>query len=121
MVPGQYPGAYKLGLHKGYRALEQKAPMKYVRDNNKDEYLDLTLMDDPENIVEDIIKSNIHRTNDHKMKSTVNDKWSAACQVLADAYDFDELLEICEISSKRYGNSFTYTLLKSSDVEQMLA
>ncbi len=121
MVPGQYGGAYKLGVHKGYRALEQKKPMKYVRDNDKDDYLDFTLLDNPENYEESIAKTNIHRTNDHKMKSGLNNKWSAGCQVLADANDFDDLLEICEISSNRYGNSFTYTLLNIADVEQMPA
>ena len=120
MIPGQYLGAYKDGLHKGYRALEQKAPMKYVRDNNKDSYLDFALMENPDNIIEDNIKSNIHRTNDHKMESTINNKWSAACQVLANPWDFDKLMDIVGKSAELYGNSFTYTLLNLTDVEQTI-
>lgn len=117
MIPDQYLGAYKLGLHKGYRALEQKKPMRYVRDNNKDNYLDFTLMENPKNIITDNIKSNIHRTNDKGVESTRVDKWSAACQVLADSDDFEQLLELCEIAEKRYGNSFTYTLFTLAQID----
>lgn len=120
MVPGQYGGAYKRGLHKGYTALEQKKPMNYVRDNNKDDYLDFALMDNPTNIITDNIKSNIHRTNPRGVESTQVDKWSAACQVLADSDDFDKLMELVEISEKRYGNSFTYTLFTLDQVEPQL-
>lgn len=46
MVPDQYRGLYKIGLHnrskpsRSYEALEQRVPAKYYRDNNKDNVLD---------------------------------------------------------------------------------
>ena len=60
MLKGQYRGAYKIGIHGrtwasgGYEALEQAKPMRYVRDNNKDDTLDLSVSKDSENVFEGV-------------------------------------------------------------------
>jgi len=110
LVPGQYRGAYKVGTHKGYPALQQKKPLKVYRDGDKDEILDM----DPSTIKEGMYGINIHRANAKQASSEVN-KWSAGCQVLADPFQFEFLMALCEKAKSLFGNSFTYTLLEESD------
>ncbi len=118
MLPGQYRGAYQIGRHRNYIGFRQIKEMAYVRDNNKDSILDFNLMNDPTKVIWAIIYSNIHRTNDRGIKSTLVGKWSAACQVLADSDDFDVMLEVAQTAIDDYGfaNSFTYTLFEEADV-----
>ena len=110
LVPGQYRGAYCVGLHKGYEALRQQKPMKYWRDVNRDGKFDMT-----GKIYEEIGYTDIHRANDTK-KSLQVDKWSAGCQVIADSKDFNEFMRICNNAKNIYGNSFTYTLLTENNL-----
>jgi len=121
MVPGQYRGLYKIGLHnrsrpsRSYEALEQKGIAKYYRDNNKDNKLDFT-----SKIYEGNNKTNIHRAASSGW-STFIDKWSAGCQVITGKYtenttNWDKFMELCKLSSRRYSNSFTYTLLTTDDL-----
>lgn len=62
LVEGQYRGAYKVGTHnrsrpsRSYEALEQKAIMKYFRDNNLD-----SIHDYNGPVYEGNFKTNIHR------------------------------------------------------------
>lgn len=107
MVPGQYRGAYHLGLHKGkYLALRQKKPMKYWRDANADGKLDLE-----GKIYEEIAYTNIHRaTNIKGGVSRLVQGHSAGCQVIAAYNDFEELMRLARIAKDMYGDSFTYTL-----------
>lgn len=112
LVPGQYRGSHKIGLHKGkYEALRQKKPLKVYRDKNKDGVYDLL----EENIHEGIYGINIHRATAHGESKQI-DKWSAGCQVLAKTSDFNKLMELARKSSGLYGNSFTYTLIESKDI-----
>lgn len=105
MVPGQYRGAYKLGLHRGeYLALVQVKPIKVYRDNNRDTIIDLN----PKTIDEGYFGGNIHKAG---RDSKIVDDWSALCQVFKRSKDYDKFIELCKISEKLYGNSFTYTLL----------
>ena len=122
MIKGQYRGAYKLGVHGrtwasgGYEALEQVKPMKYVRDNNKDDVLDFSLADQKENIFEDVLKTNIHRASKWKLLQYIG-KYSAGCQVLRSISDFNLLISLCKKQIKYgHGNSFTYTLFNRMDV-----
>ncbi|MFA5723055.1 MAG: hypothetical protein WC979_02270 [Candidatus Pacearchaeota archaeon] len=110
MVPGQYPGCYEVGLHKGYPALRQKLPMKYYRDVDRDAQFDLT-----GKIYEEVGFTDIHHAS-NTAKSTVVANWSAGCQVIADINDWNEFLSICESAKNAYSNSFTYTLLNESDI-----
>lgn len=104
MAPQQCLGAYKNGLHKGERALEQKKPMKYWRDNNKDNRYDRE-----GEIFEEDASTNLHKAG---KDSTVVGRWSAGCQVVASETDNDLLLYITHRAEKYWGNSFTYTLIE---------
>ena len=110
MKPGQYRGAYKIGKHKQYKALEQKKPMTVYRDANRDGLLDTAGMEEDTGNY----KTNIHRSNAHR-PSVIVGKWSAGCQVLQDPDHFAFLLMLCERSKTKFGNSFTYTLLEEGD------
>lgn len=110
MVPGQYRGAYEVGKHKGYTALRQKKPMKYWRDNNKDNRYDIG-----GKVYEEIGYTDIHRANEY-LKSKYVGQWSAGCQVIADPKDWKEFITICRNSANAFGNSFTYTLITENDL-----
>ena len=114
LKPGQYRGSHKLRLHQGkYLALGQKKPMKIYRDANLDGKYDLI----EESVREELIGINIHRaTGRSGGKSTRVDKWSAACQVIADNDDWHEFLDICQNAREIHGNSFSYTLIESKDI-----
>ena len=115
LVPGQYRSSHTIGLHQGkYEALRQKSPLKVYRDNNKDGVYDFL----EENIKEGIYGINIHRaTSSEGGKSTQIDKWSAGCQVIAANADFDKLMEVVNKAATIWSNSFTYTLITSSDIK----
>jgi hypothetical protein len=119
MVPGQYSGAYKLGIHGRsgkfpYKALEQKKPMQYVRDNNRDAIIDSSLYYDSENVFWAICKTNLHRTSKWKAVQLV-ERYSAGCQVIQSPKDFNFIMNVMDEARYLYGNSFTYTLLEEKD------
>lgn len=109
---GQYKGAFRIGLHRGkYKALVQAAPLPVYRDRNKDDVLDL--VGEPE---VGMFGINIHRASGFHTSDKVG-KYSAGCQVLADPFQFEMFIRICEWGSVRFGNSFTYTLLNEKDLK----
>lgn len=110
LKPGQYRGAYMVGEHKGYPALQQKSPMKVYRDDDRDKVLEM----DEATLQEGMFGINIHRSSSVK-PSTQVDKWSAGCQVLQDPIQFAFLMELAKKSAEIHGNSFTYTLLTEAD------
>jgi hypothetical protein len=108
LVPGQYKGSYAIGLHQGkYEALKQAKPVKVYRDANKDMTYDEKL------ITEGIYGINIHKAG---VDSTYVENWSEGCQVFKRSADFDEFMKIVKKAATLHGNSFTYTLLLSSDI-----
>ena len=111
LVPGQYRGSHAIGPHKNYTALRQQKPLKVYRDKDKDKEYDLI----EENIQEGIYYINIHRANAWGT-STQIDKWSAGCQVIANNQNFDRLMELAHKAKDIWGNSFTYTLIESKDL-----
>lgn len=122
MVPGQYRGAYQIGIHgrsrgNGYKALEQVKEMTYVRDNSKDSELDFKLYADHNSDKFEIsnAKTNIHRAS--KWKNLLNvGRYSAGCQVIQSPDLFNRLIVLCELQIKHnQGKSFTYTLLEEKD------
>lgn len=121
MVPGQYRGVFKLGLHnrsrpsKAYVALEQIKPIDYVRDNSKDTKLDFNLYLDSNNVETSIAKTNIHRAS--KWRTLLNvGLYSAGCQVVQEPADFDTLIALCKTQVEYgQGETFTYTLLEEKD------
>ena len=114
LAPGQYRKSHKIGLHQGkYEALRQKELVTVYRDDNRDSYYDLK----ESSKAEGIYGINIHRaTGKTGGKSTRIDKWSAGCQVIASNDDFKFLMEVANRAARIWGNSFTYTLLESSDL-----
>jgi len=114
LKPNQYRGSHRIGLHQGkYSALRQQKPLQVYRDNNEDSHYDLI----EENVQKGIFGINIHRaTSKANSKSTRVDKWSAGCQVIAANADFATFMKICNKAQAKWGNSFTYTLINSSDI-----
>ena len=115
LKPGQYRGSHKIRLHQGkYEALGQQKSMAIYRDANLDGKYDLI----EESVQEGLFGINIHRATKHAgKKSTYVDKWSAGCQVIAANDDWHEFMDICRVARDKWGNSFTYTLLDSKDLD----
>jgi hypothetical protein len=110
LVPGQYPGMWKIGFHKGkYKALVQNKPCTVYRDNNKDDVLDFN----PDNIDLGMFGINFHKAG---ISSIEINNWSAGCQVAERAADFDIIMKVAAEGKLRYGNSFTYTLLEEKEL-----
>ena len=109
LVEGQYRGSHSIGLHQGkYEALKQAKNVKVYRDANKD----LTYNEDK--IQEIVFGINIHKAG---ADSTYVENWSEGCQVFKKSADFDAFMIICNKSKNIHGNSFTYTLIESSDIK----
>jgi len=112
LCPGQYRGAYKIDKHLGkYDALCQRgAPLSVWRDGDRDSIHDMN---------DDTIATGYFGINIHKAgrNSTQVDKWSAGCQVYKNDGDFKEFMITIRSAEKAFGNSFTYTLLESADLE----
>ncbi len=109
---GQQRGMWKVGSHQGkYEALVQATPVKVIRDPNADAELDFSGATE-----QGMFGINCHRALPQGVTERV-DNWSAGCQVIADANDFNRLMGLAKIAANRYGNSFTYTLLSSTDFE----
>ena len=109
LVPGQYRGSHTIRLHQGkYEAVCQQKPVKVYRDS------DLDLEYDEDKITEGVYGINIHKAGQDS--TWVND-WSAGCQVFKRVKDFDVFMKICKKAAKIHGDSFTYTLIESSDIK----
>jgi hypothetical protein len=109
LVEGQYRGSHGIGLHQGkYEALRQAKNVKVYRDPNRD------LKYDETKIAEGVFGINIHKAG---ADSTYVENWSEGCQVFKKAADFEAFMKICRKSRDIHGNSFTYTLIESSDIK----
>jgi hypothetical protein len=104
---GYYPNSWQIGLHRGqYPALVQRRPVTVLRQYRREDLLDF-FNGTPDTGVFGI---NIHRASRSGTTLKV-DRYSAGCQVLANADDFRELMQLAEIHRDRYGNSFSYALV----------
>ena len=109
LVEGQYRGSHNIGLHQGkYEALRQAKNVKVYRDANKD------LNYDENKIAEGVFGINIHKAG---ADSTYVENWSEGCQVFKKSADFEAFMTICRKSRDIHGNSFTYTLIESTDIK----
>jgi hypothetical protein len=109
LVPNQYRGSHTIRLHQGkYEAVCQQKPVSVYRDANKD------LVYDETKITTGIYGINIHKAG---QDSTWVENWSEGCQVFKRVKDFDAFMKICKKAAKIHGNSFTYTLIESSDIK----
>lgn len=111
MVPGQHSGGFKLGLRKGrFPALIQARALPVWRDNNRDQQLDMTGK----------VDRGWHAIQVHHAReggtSTIVGKWSAGCQVLANADDHVELISLCQMQIPYWGDRYTWTLLNEGDL-----
>ena len=112
LAPGQYRGAYSLGLHKGrQKALVQTGPVTVYRDKNGDRTLDY---DNPDT---GLFGINIHWSSTTHDSVQV-DNWSEGCQVGTGAEDYNVFINLLTESASRYGKTFTYTLLEECDFEE---
>ena len=113
LKPNQYRSTYQIGLHQGkYEALTQRLPVEVYRDNNRDDNYDL----DEYSLQEGMFGINIHKAGSSINGSSQVDKWSAGCQVFSKESDFNEFMGIINKSKDVWGNSFTYTLIKSENI-----
>lgn len=111
MKEGNYKDVYKIGLHKGYKALVQIGNIHYVRDNNKDGVLDFDKGKD----FFGVFATNIHHAAMPE-NSVIVEKWSAGCQVINKGWN--EFIELCDKSKLITGrNLFSYTLINLKDVK----
>jgi len=111
LVPGQYPGAYQIGNHRGYEALVQRGPVRVWRDRNRDAQLDWG--DDAG--IEGYYGINIHRARPKGDTPDVG-SYSAGCQVFQSARDFDDMMAIARSAARRWGPRITYTLFTADQI-----
>jgi hypothetical protein len=113
LVPGQYVGVYGLRLHRGkYEALCQThGPVRVYRDKNFNDILDF----DPGTIQRGDFGINHHHAESSGITEWV-DSHSAGCQVFQRFDDFVEARNYWRAARARFGNQFTYTLLREEDV-----
>lgn len=110
LVPNQYRGSHIIGLHQGkYEALRQAKPVTVWRDKNKDMTFDETVTDTG------LFGINIHRSNP-TTESEYVENWSEGCQVFKRVRDFNLFMKLCNTAKSIHGNSFTYTLITSTDI-----
>lgn len=109
---GQYKDTYSIGLHRGvYNALIQTKPVTVIRNYERRglfKWFESGFQDTGQ------FGINIHRARKQGTTKTI-DNFSAGCLVFANAIDFDRFLKISEEHQKRYGNSFTVTLVDFRD------
>jgi hypothetical protein len=109
LVEGQYRGSHTIRLHQGkYEALGQAKNVKVYRDANRDMVYNESKID------EGVFGINIHKAG---ADSTYVENWSEGCQVFKKSADFEEFMAICRKARDIHGNSFTYTLIESSDIK----
>lgn len=105
---GQYVDTYKIDRHNGkYFAVTQRLkPVVVIRDYNRNNVLDFNNGREESGM----FGINIHRADSTGTRKTV-DKYSAGCQVFANADDFNKFMEMAYKQKDLYGNQFTYTLI----------
>lgn len=109
---GQYVDTYTIGTHAGkYTALVQRLkPVRVIRDNDRDGFTNFLNGEQS-----GYFGINIHRSSRGKNNVAIIGKDSAGCQVFQNEGDFNEMMKLAEVSSRKYGNKFTYTLLDERD------
>jgi len=112
LVCNQYRGSHAIGLHQGkYEALKQCGPVTVYRDYTKD---GIYQTDKTETGVFGI---NIHKAG---VDSARVDDWSHGCQVFKRVADFNEFMLLAKKAAAHHGNRFTYTLIESKDIVNLL-
>ena len=113
---GYYRGAFGIGLHHGqYRCLVQTKPLPLWRDGNRDGVLDFG-----GKVSEEMADIHIHRASASGTSSLV-DRWSAGCQVIASSADWADFMRVVGIAAKRWGGAFSYALFREQDLGRSLS
>lgn len=101
LKPGRWK--YKLGLHIGKEALVQAEEVEILRDNTLDGIYN------PKTEDKGWFGINIHKAG---IFSKIVYNWSAGCQVFQKKSDFKEFLDIVKLSTDKFGEKVTYTLIE---------
>lgn len=111
LQPGQYLNVYQIGRHNNkYQALCQSGgEVRIWRDANRD-----AVLDRGGKTYQGYFGINIHRAS--SSASSKVGAYSAGCQVLQKASDFDLLMALANKSRQLRGNHFSYTLLNQTDL-----
>jgi hypothetical protein len=108
---GQYKDAYQIGLHRGkYEALVQAKPVTVIRDSDRNALINYFAPTQT-----GLYGINIHKSTKGKQNDDIIDLDSAGCQVFRNIPDFMDMMRLAQTSRKKYGNSFTYTLIDERD------
>lgn len=108
---GQYKDAYAIGLHRGqYEALVQVKPVTVIRDSDRNAYINYFAPTQT-----GLYGINIHKSTKGKSNEDIIDRDSAGCQVFRNILDFMDMMRLAQTSRKKYGNTFTYTLIDERD------
>jgi len=108
----QYRGLWKLGYHYDYQALTQVGAVDIVRDGNRDGTLDVDALVRAGQ-VESVMWAglNCHRADEYGSGDDVG-PWSAGCQVLANSWDFAQLMFLVDLQrTYGHGDVVSYCLL----------
>ena len=105
---GQYVDTYQIDKHrdKYYAVTQRLKPVVVIRDYDRNNVLDFNNGREETGM----FGINIHKANASGTTKTI-DKYSAGCQVFANADDFNEFMEMAYKQKELYGNKFTYTLI----------
>ena len=108
LIPGQYIGSHKVGLHKGDKALVQCGTLRVWRDRDKDDSYDYTNPQDSNRDGMDVHHAGV--------ASTIVGFWSAGCLVVARRTEFDSFMfEIAEHLTAGWEDLFDLTLFEETD------
>lgn len=111
MVEGQYRGLWKLGTFHNTPALIQVAPVKYYRDKDLDNIIEL----DPSNISEGKIGLFYHSHFQGVENATEILNSSAACWAHAKTKDYHYFMGLCYHQVARFGEDTTFTCTLFND------
>lgn len=116
---GQYPGLWRIGKHRNkYLALVQDKMITVTRYRAHTGFQKVSNEDPewPPTEERGHFGINCHRAGNLKT-STIVGRWSAGCQVLSGYNSFNRLMLLCQTSARKYGPTFTYTLLSHNMLE----
>jgi len=125
LKPAQYIDVYYIDYHKGStkdaRAMKTKGKQLAYRDQNYGSTKITFSNEDESNSKGGAnFAMYIHKAyTSGAGKNTYGvQSWSEGCQVFQDPKCLNQYFDICEVHKGKYGNSFSYTLITSKDVEE---
>lgn len=108
---GYHEKLWKIGKHKNqYKALVQANPCCVIRDNNKDDKIDIS-----HNTNYGMFGINLHRASSWQVKDEIG-LYSAGCQVIKDINQWNDI--IIPLITKAVGNGYqSYILINEIDLD----